>query len=193
MNPSMASVIIIAVLIVIFIFYGISIYNHLVNLKNNVARAWANIDVLLKQRHDEIPKLVETCKQYMGYEQGTFEQVMQARSGVYQASDAGDVKAVGVAESELRNGLGKLFALAEAYPDLHANDSFANLQQRISTLESSISDRREFYNDSVNLLNTRIEQFPHVLIARRFGFKSAEMLSFSQEQTRDVDLKSLFN
>ncbi|MFM2477261.1 LemA family protein [Celerinatantimonas sp. MCCC 1A17872] len=193
MNASMTGLITLAVLIIIFICYGISIYNHLVNLKNNVARAWANIDVLLKQRHDEIPKLVETCKQYMSYEQSTFDRIMQARSGVYQASHDGNVKAVGAAESELRSGLGQLFALAEAYPELHANDSFANLQQRISTLESSISDRREFYNDSVNLLNTRIEQFPHVLIARRFGFKSAEMLSFSKEQTSDVDLKSLFN
>lgn len=193
MNASMTGLITLAVLIIIFTCYGISIYNHLVNLKNNVARAWANIDVLLKQRHDEIPKLVETCKQYMSYEQSTFDRIMQARSGVYQASHDGNVKAVGAAESELRSGLGQLFALAEAYPELHANDSFANLQQRISTLESSISDRREFYNDSVNLLNTRIEQFPHVLIARRFGFKSAEMLSFSKEQTSDVDLKSLFN
>ncbi len=100
------------------------LYNNLVSLKHNVSKAWANIDVLLKQRHDELPKLVETCKQYMGYEQETLEKVMQARAAVSAAREKGDVSALGPAETQLRMGLGNLFALAEAYPDLKANDSF---------------------------------------------------------------------
>lgn len=193
MNANIILLVIVIVVVIAMIGYFVSIYNHLVNLKNNVARAWANIDVLLKQRHDEIPKLVETCKQYMGYEQATFDRVMQARSGVYQASQNGDVAAVGVAEGELRSGLKSLFAVAEAYPELHANDSFNHLQTRISNLESSIADRREFYNDSVNLLNSKIEQFPHLLIAQRFNFSQAQMLSFSEEELSDVNIANLFN
>lgn len=172
--------------------YAITLYNHLVTLKHGVTKAWANIDVLLKQRHDELPKLVETCKQYMDYEQETLEQVMTARSAVSTARAKGDVGGVGAAETMLRAGLGNLFALAEAYPDLKANDTFKHLQTRISGLESSIADRREFYNESVNNNNVRIEQFPDVIIARMFGFKEAELLEFSEEKIKDVDVKKLF-
>ena len=98
------------------ILYAIMLYNNLVSLKHNVSKAWANIDVLLKQRHDELPKLIETCKQYMGYEQETLEKVMQARAAVSSAREKGDVAALGPAETQLRMGLGNLFALAEAYP-----------------------------------------------------------------------------
>lgn len=178
---------------VVAVIYFITIYNNLVQLKHDVSKAWANIDVLLKQRHDELPKLVETCKQYMGYEQETLEKVMQARAAVFSARDKGDVAAVGQAEGMLRMGLGNLFALAENYPDLKANDSFQHLQARISGLENAIADRREFYNESVNNLNVRIEQFPDVIIARNLGFKSAELLEFAEEEKADVDLKSLFS
>ncbi len=172
--------------------YAVMIYNSLVTLKHGVAKAWANIDVLLKQRHDELPKLVETCKQYMQYEQTTLEGVMQARAAVATAREAGDVGAVGVAEGRLRQGLGNLFALAEAYPDLKANESFQHLHSRISGLENSIADRREFYNESVNNNNVRIEQFPDTIIARGFLFRPAELLEFSEEEIRDVNLRALF-
>jgi LemA protein len=175
------------------ILYAIVIYNNLVRLKHNVDKAWSNIDVLLKQRHDELPKLVETCKQYMQYEQETLEQVMRARSAVSAAREQGDVAALGPAETQLRMGLGNLFAVAEAYPDLKANDTFQHLQARISGLENAIADRREFYNDSVNLNNVRIEQFPDVLIARRFGFGPKDLLEFSEEETRDVNMQELFS
>ncbi len=175
------------------ILYAIMIYNNLVSLKHNVSKAWANIDVLLKQRHDELPKLVETCKQYMGYEQETLEKVMQARSAVSAAREKGDISALGPAETQLRMGLGNLFALAEAYPDLKANDSFQHLQARISGLENAIADRREFYNESVNNNNVRIEQFPDVIIARNLGFGAKELLEFSEEETKDVDVKELFS
>lgn len=175
------------------ILYAIMIYNNLVSLKHNVSKAWANIDVLLKQRHDELPKLVETCKQYMGYEQETLEKVMQARSAVSAAREKGDVPALGPAETQLRMGLGNLFALAEAYPDLKANESFQHLQGRISGLENAIADRREFYNESVNNNNVRIEQFPDVIIARNLGFGAKDLLEFSEEETKDVDVKELFS
>ncbi|MES9961857.1 MAG: LemA family protein [Sedimenticola sp.] len=173
--------------------YAVMIYNNLVTLKHGVSKAWANIDVLLKQRHDELPKLVETCKQYMQYEQETLENVMQARAAVSSAREQGDVGALGIAEGQLRLGLGNLFAVAEAYPDLKANETFQHLQSRITGLENSIADRREFYNESVNNNNVRIEQFPDVIVARMFNFLSAELLEFSEEEKKDVDMKTLFN
>ena len=136
-------------ILVVVLIYGIMIYNNLVNLKHAVTKAWANIDVLLKQRHDELPKLVETCKQYMQYEQETLERVMRARTAISSAMQRGDVGAVGSAESEMRLGLGNLFAVAENYPDLKTNTSFQHLQSRITRLENSIADRREFYNETV--------------------------------------------
>lgn len=174
------------------LLYAVLIYNNLVSLKHGVSKAWANIDVLLKQRHDELPKLVETCKQYMQYEQDTLEKVMLARNAVSRAREAHDVNALGAAESELRLGLGNLFAVAEAYPQLKADSSFQHLQARISGLENGIADRREFYNEAVNLNNVRIEQFPDVLVARLFKFGPFELLEFAEEETADVDLKALF-
>ncbi len=178
--------------VVLLALYTISIYNHLVRLKHNVSKAWSNIDVLLKQRHDEIPKLVETCKQYMKFEQETLEKVMQARSQVSEARQSQDVAGLGAAEGALRLGLGNLFALAEDYPELRANENFQHLQSRISTLENSISDRREFYNESVNINNIGIEQFPDVIIARLFGFGARDLLEFEASEIADVSVKQLF-
>jgi len=180
-------------LLVVVVVYAIMLYNNLVTLKHNVNKAWSNIDVLLKQRHDELPKLVETCKQYMGYEQETLERVMKARAAVSAAREAGNVGALGAAESQLRLGLGNLFAVAEAYPELKANESFQHLQARITGLENAIADRREFYNESVNVNNIRIEQFPDVIIARMFAFGPRELLEFSEEEKADVDMKTLFS
>jgi len=184
--------VILAIIIVILI-YTILLYNGLVTLKNDVAKAWANIDVLLKQRHDELPKLIDTCKQYMGYEQQTLVKVMDARAGVQQARETGNMAALGPAEAHLRSMIGNLYAVAEAYPQLKANESFQQLQTRITGLENSIADRREFYNDSVNVFNIRIEQFPASLIARNFGFKEAQLLDFGQDEKKDVDVKALFS
>ncbi len=176
----------------IFTLYAVVIYNNLVRLKHNVSKAWSNIDVLLKQRHDELPKLVETCKQYMGYEKDALEAIIKARSAVSAAQQNSDIKALGAAETQLRIGLGNLFALAEDYPDLKANQSFQHLQSRITGIEHDIADRREFYNDSVNLSNVRIEQFPDVIIARNLGFKSFDLLEFTTSEKADVDMKLLF-
>ena len=174
------------------VFYAISIYNHLVRLKHNVSKAWSNIDVLLKQRHDEIPKLVETCKQYMKYEQATLEKVMQARSRVSQARQSQDVVGLGMAEGALRMGLGQLFALAEDYPDLRANENFQHLQGRITALENTIADRREFYNESVNINNIGIETFPDLIVARLFAFGPRDLLEFEASEIADVSMKQLF-
>ena len=180
-------------ILVALAMYGVVLYNNLVALKHNVSKAWANIDVLLKQRHDELPKLVDTCKQYMGYEQETLEKVMQARAAVSSAREKSDIGALGPAETQLRLGLGNLFALAEAYPDLKANETFQHLQSRISELENTIADRREFYNESVNQNNIRIEQFPDTILARMFGFGPRELLEFSDEEKKDVNIKALFS
>src|SRR5512145_1410825 len=179
-------------LLVVAAVYFVRIYNGLVALRENVRKAWANIDVLLTQRHDELPKLVETCKRYMQYEQQTLERVMQARSAVFKAQGRGDVTALGAAEGQLRQGLGQLFALAENYPDLKADRSFQHLQTRISELEEAIADRRELYNESVNLNNIRIQTFPDLIVARTFDFKTATLLEFTEEQKRDVYMGKLF-
>ncbi len=188
-----AGEIILLVVIVLLMFYVINIYNHLVRIKHIVSKAWSNIDVLLKQRHDEIPKLVETCKQYMKFEKNTLEKVMQARSQVSASRQSQDMAGLGEAEGMLRMGLGNLFAVAEAYPDLKANENFQHLQTRISSMESAIADRREFYNESVNINNTRIEQFPDIIIARNLNFKARDLLEFSVEEIKDVDMKNLFS
>ncbi|MEM7082143.1 MAG: LemA family protein [Pseudomonadota bacterium] len=173
--------------------YGVVLYNHLVALRENVKKNWANIDVLLKQRHDELPKLVDTCKEYMGYEQETLRQVMEARTRVSQAQQSGNLDELGKAETQLRMGLGSLFAVAEDYPDLKANESFQHLAKRITSLEESIADRRELYNASVNLNNIRVDQFPDLLIARFFNFEKADLLEFAEEEKADVNVKALFN
>jgi LemA protein len=184
-------IVVLAILLVAFVYF-VGIYNSLVALRERVKQAWANIDVLLKQRHDELPKLIDTCRQYMQYEQATLEKVMQARAAVHQARGAGNVAAVGAAEQQLRGGLGQLFAVAENYPQLKANESFQQLQARISALEESIADRRELYNEQVQINNTRIDQFPDLLIARRYGFGPKALLEFQVAEKADVDVGALF-
>jgi len=173
--------------------YAVTMFNNFVRLKNNVAQAWSNIDVLLKQRHDELPKLVDACRQYMQHERGVLEKVTEARAAVHSAREAGDVGSLGTAETELRAGLSRLFAVAENYPELRANENFQHLQDRISQLEAQIADRREFYNDIVNANNTRIEQFPDNVIATLFRFEEKALLRFKEEEIKDVNVKALFS
>ena len=188
----MIGLVLLLAVIVALLVYLAGIYNGLVNLRENIKVSWANIDVLLKQRHDELPKLIETCKRYMQFEQDTLEKVMRARASVSQASASGDVAAVGAAEQQLRVGMTRLFAVAENYPLLKSDETFKQLQARITALEESIADRRELYNDQVNLNNIRVDTFPDALIARRFGFLPAHLLNFSSDEKADVDLGALF-
>lgn len=171
---------------------GITIYNGLVDIKHTVSQAWSNIDVLLKQRHDELPKLVETCKQYMCFEKDTLQKVMEARSRIASARETGNVAALGAAEGMLRMGLGQLYAVAEAYPELKTSEKFQYLQTRITSLENSIADRREYYNEAVKNNNIRIEQFPDIVIARWLGFDARALLEFNETEIRDHDLSKLF-
>lgn len=191
----MPTIVIIAVLLGTFalaVLYLIVIYNRLVSLKHEVKKSWSNIDVLLRQRHDELPKLVEACKRYLQHERETLAQVMEARAGVSTALDQRDMGALGAAETGLRKSLFNLLAVAESYPDLKADESFRRLETRIINLETEIADRREFYNDSVNSNNVRLEQFPDLIIAQLFLFKPFELLHFEAEETCDVDLRALF-
>ncbi len=174
------------------LLWGILLYNQLVVLKNNTEKAWSNTDVLLKQRNAELPKLVAVCKEHMQYEQATLQKVMEARNRVVSAMQSGNMGELGAAERALKIGLGNLFAVAEAYPELKASDSFRHLRERITGLEDNIADRREFYNDSAAINNTRIEQFPDVVIAKAFSFKRFRLMSFNAEETSDVDVAAHF-
>jgi LemA protein len=163
--------------------YTVSIYNSLVRLKNDIDKAWANIDVLLKQRHDELPKLIDTCKGYMQYEQKTFQLVTEARSAYQNAST---VPQKAQADNMMTGALKSLFAVAENYPDLKANNDFMQLQSRISEIEERIADRREFLNDSVNTYNIRIQQFPDMILAGLMNLQQREFFKATEEDRQDV-------
>ncbi len=180
------------IVLAVILIYFIMTYNSLVSVKNNVEKAWANIDVLLKQRNDELPKLIDTCKVYMAHESQTLEKVISARMGVDAARETRDVVGLSKAESALTSSLGRLYAVAEGYPDLKADQTFINLQQRITGLENQIADRREFYNDSVNNNNVRIAQFPDLIVAAIFNFERKEMLRFASAELKDVDVSARF-
>lgn len=184
----MVLVLIVVVVLVVIIATGYftSIYNGLITLKNNIDKAWANIDVLLKQRHDELPKLLDVCKGYMGHESGVFANVMQARQNLMAAPGPAQK---GQVEGALQNSLRQLFALAENYPNLKAQASFQQLQERISSIESQIADRREFYNDSVNSYNIRIASVPDMFVARMLALTPREMYKVaSPAELEDVKM-----
>ncbi|MGN6280655.1 LemA family protein [Frateuria sp.] len=181
-----------AVAIALAIVYLVFLFNNLIALRHNVRRAWANIDILLKQRSEELSKLVEICKQYMAYEQHALAQIMEARAEVARAGDAGDVGRVGRAEHHLRHRVQRVLALAEGYPALQADTVFAGLQSRVSVLECSIADRRLLYNETVNRLNTRRLQFPDLLVARLGGIGPASLLQFTSPEVTQRPSAPLF-
>jgi len=166
--------------------YIVILYNELVRLRNDNDRAWANIDVMLKQRHDEIPNLVETVKGYMQHEQQTLVAVTQARAA---SMNAASIRQKAQADVMMTGALRGLFAVAENYPQLKANDNFLKLQNRISELEERIADRREFFNDDVNTYNTRIGQIPEVFVASFMNLKPRDMFKVSEEDRRLVEVK----
>ena len=175
------------VLIVVgVIAYLTTIYNSLVRLKNDIDKAWANIDVLLKQRHDELPKLIETCKGYMQYEQQTFQLITEARTAFMRASS---VSEKAQADNLISGALKSLFAVSENYPELKANNNFMQLQGRITELEEKIADRREFFNDDVNTYNIRIQQLPDVFIAGLMHLQHRDLFKVTEEDRRDVEVK----
>ena len=168
------------------IAYLLTIYNSLVRLRNDIDKAWSNIDVLLKQRHDELPKLIETCKGYMQYEQETFKKVVEARNAY---SNATTLAEKAQSDNMITGALKTLFAVSEKYPDLKANNNFMQLQARITELEEKIADRREFFNDDVNTFNIRIQQLPDVFVANMMGLQHRELFKVSDADRQDVDIK----
>lgn len=167
--------------------YSIMLYNQLVRLRNDNDRAWANIDVLLKQRHDEIPNVVETVKGYMQHERQILEAVAQARSASISAAT---VSQKARADWMLTGALRGLFAVAENYPQLKASDNFLRLQNRITQLEEQIADRREFFNDDVNTYNTRIRQVPEVVVANLMSLKPRQLFKVSDEDRKPMEVNS---
>ncbi len=184
--------ILIAIVVVglLLIMYGVGIYNRLVTLRNRIENAFSQIEVQLKRRYDLIPNLIETVKGYMAHEKGTLEAVINARNqavgGLQNASakpgDPAAMKELMVAEQALSGSLGKLFALAEAYPDLKANENMAQLTEELTSTENRIAFARQAYNDSVTLYNTYRQTFPPIVFASMLGHsEDAELLEFDSE------------
>jgi LemA protein len=166
--------------------YVVILYNELVGLRNENDRAFANIDVLLKQRHDEIPNLVSCVKGYMDHERQTLEAVALARTA---SIGAASIPQKAQADVRLTGALHTLFAVAERYPDLKANRNFLSLQKRISELEERIADRREFFNDDVATYNTRIAQLPEVFLARQMKLRPRQLFQVSDQDRQRVEMK----
>src|ERR1700760_4127198 len=176
----MLGLIIIIVVVVILVLIGVATYNGLVRTRNRVDDAWSQIDVQLKRRHDLIPNLVETVKGYAAHERGTFEAVTAARANAINAQSPAEQAQ---AENVLSGALKSLFAVAEAYPDLKANQNFLNLQEELTSAEDRVAYARQFYNDSVLSYNTKIQQFPTVVLAGMFNFDKRDFFDAAPEDT----------
>ncbi|MDH5432653.1 MAG: LemA family protein [Gammaproteobacteria bacterium] len=176
------------IVVIVILFYLVSIYNKLVSYKNRFKNAFSQIDVQLQRRYDLIPNLVETAKGYMAHEKSTLEAVIQARNAAVSASksaadnpgDASTMKELAAAETLLTGSLGKLFALSESYPDLKANETMNNLMEELTTTENKIAFARQAFNDSVMQYNILREQFPSNMIAGFYGFAAAELLEIEE-------------
>lgn len=168
--------------------YLVMLYNSLVQVKNNVDQAWSNIDVLLKQRADELGKLIDAVKGYLGYERDLLTRLTTLRTQVGRGGGPDETRLA--AEREVGAGLGRLLAVAENYPDLKSSGNFLELQQRITGLEEQIAHRREFYNDAVNINNVRTEQFPDRLLAGVAGLQRRPLFHASDVDRADVDVEA---
>ncbi len=186
MNTLNTVMLILGIGVVLIIGWIIAVYNGLITLRNRTQEAWSDIDVQLKRRYDLIPNLVETVKGYARHESQTMEKVIQARAA---AMGATGTAARAEAENALSQTLKSLFAVAENYPDLKANASFGSLQQRISELENQIADRREFYNDTVTIFNTRIQQIPDSWVAGGMNLQPAELFKIDERDREDVKIE----
>jgi len=177
-----------------FMMYAVGIYNSLVNLRNRVKNAFAQIDVQLTRRHDLIPNLIEAVKGYMKHERETLEAVIQARNSAVSnletakqdPSNAEAIKKLGASEGALGSALGRLFALSESYPDLKANQNMMQFQEELSSTENKIAFSRQAFNDGVMTYNSKAENFPNNIIAGMFRFDLASFLEIESEEVREV-------
>jgi LemA protein len=184
----------IGVVVLLVAFFFVGGYNRLVALRNRYKNAFSQIDVQLKRRHDLIPNLVETVKGYMKHEAGTLEAVIQARNsaataGRAAAENPGDARAMSglsVAEGQLNGALGRLFAVAEAYPDLKANQTMLSLQEELTSTENKVAFARQAYNDSVMHYNTQRETFPTIVVANFLNFTAAHPFELDSEKEREA-------
>jgi LemA protein len=167
-------------------YFYMSTYNALVGLRNDILKAWANIDVLLKQRNDEIPNLVSTVSGYMEHEQKVLIEVAKARSTLELAGSIGEKSA---SDKLIHDTLQRLYAVVENYPQLKADETFLKLQTRITGLENQIADRREFYNDAVTIYNTRRQSFPDNLVADRMGFGRMPLFRATEKERQVVEVR----
>ena len=172
--------------VISIVLYFVSIYNILIRLRNNIKKSWANIDVLLKQRNNELPKLVDSVKGYMKYEQNVLKELTMARTSFLHAKNLSQKAA---ANENIVSALKTIFAVAENYPRLKANTTFIQLQERISMLENQIADRREFYNDSINEYNIRIQSFPDMFVANAMNLKPEQMFRVEEKDKEDVQIR----
>jgi len=183
----MSYVVIFASVLILFslISWFLTVYNGLIQVKENIKKSWANIDVLLMQRSDEIPKLVKVLKSFVKHEKEMFDSIMEARSfylGASTVSEKAD------ADNEMSSALKSIFALSEAYPELRSNDNFLKLQERISGLENDITDKCELYNESVNNYNIRIQSLPDAFIANSMNLAAEAMFKVVEKKKKDVDI-----
>jgi LemA protein len=183
-----AVIVIVAVVLLVLLVLVLS-YNGLIKTRNRVDNAWSQIDVQLKRRHDLIPNLVETVKGYAAHERGTLEAVTNARANAINASSSGTVAQQAEAENVLSGALKSLFAVAEAYPDLKANQNFLQLQEELTSTEDRIAYARQFYNDSVLNYNNKIQTFPRNVIANSFKFEKREFFEVAPEETGPVKVQ----
>jgi len=171
--------------IVLIPLYGVILYNALVRSRNMVEEGWSGIDVQLKRRADLIPNLLATVKGYAAHEKGVFEEVTQARAGAISARGA---VAAGQAETALSAALGRLFAVAEAYPELKADANFRELQGQLAEIEDALQKARRYYNGAVRAMNTKVELFPSNIVAQQFRFPRAEYFEIEDPQNREVPM-----
>jgi len=176
----MIAIAVLAVILVVLVFYVIAIYNSLIVLKNRVAEAWSDIEVQMKRRYDLIPNLVETVRGYAKHESGTFEKVIQARN-MAMANHNGPVEQAKT-ENILSGTLKSLFALTENYPELKANENFMKLQFELTDTEDRIKASRRFYNTNVLAFNNKIEVFPSNIIAKKFSFQKREFFQLDESE-----------
>jgi len=178
------------VVIVLFVAYTINIYNQLVSLRERVDQAKQNIDVLLKQRQDELTKLIDAAKEFMDQEEEVLTKLTEAREAAARAESPAQQAQ---ADQQVREALMDFEARAEAYPELRSQENMMQFQKRISDIESQIADRREVYNEAVTQNNTRIAQFPYVIFARQFGFNERELFEATEAEKEDVDVSAAFD